>query len=240
MKGIKDTRIVQNTMGKRLREARGKRKRPALVRLLKENPKAPIESRAEMTVERLKQWEYGNNPIAHEWIPAICEVLNCDVGYLFGEYEEERREFSDAHETTGLSKDSIKILAGGMHSSGCEDLPIQIPDPNKIRIGILDLLINSDFFILLLSDIYECYERYRDYRHAANKYKLLRQSTLMIDRPRTKEEWDKKVEIGDAFYLMKDKKEKYEVAVFKANNQFGRILNNIIEAQYKKNTGDEV
>ena len=63
-----EARDPPDTMGARLREARGKMKRPMMVQLLKENKKAPVESCAEMTTERLKQWEYGNNPISHEWI----------------------------------------------------------------------------------------------------------------------------------------------------------------------------
>ena len=111
MKGTDDTRIVQNKMGERLRAARGKTKRPALVQLLRENPKAPVVSKAEMTAERLKQWEYGNNPISHEWIPAICDVLDCDVGYLFGEYKEKKREISDVCRTTGLNDDAVYFMA---------------------------------------------------------------------------------------------------------------------------------
>lgn len=138
MKGINDTRIVQDKMGNQLRRAReGDRlKRPEFVQRLKESTKAPTESRTEMTVERLKQWEYGNNPIGHEWIPAICEVLNCDVGYLFGEYEERRRELSDVHKITGLSESSIKILEDAEFSSGYEDST----NPDKIRVGVLGVV----------------------------------------------------------------------------------------------------
>lgn len=113
MKGINNTRTVQDTMGKQLRKAREDKgfKRPVFVKHLNGNSKAPMESQAEMTVERLKQWEYGNNPIGLEWIPAICDVLDCDVGFLFGEYSEKKRQFADAHKTTGLSEESIEFLS---------------------------------------------------------------------------------------------------------------------------------
>ena len=55
----------------------------------------------------LKQWEYGNNRIDIEWIPYLCRALNCDVGYLFGEYPEKHRESMDIRKETGLSEDSI-------------------------------------------------------------------------------------------------------------------------------------
>lgn len=233
MKGIKDTRIVQDKMGKRLRAARGKRKRPALVQLLKESPKAPVESKAEMTTERLKQWEYGNNPISHEWIPAICEVLNCDVGYLFGEYEEMRRELSDAHKTTGLSEESIKILEDAESASGYEG----VANPNKIRIGILDLLIkDSNFFMSLMDDIYMCYEKYRDYRYAEKNHKELKASAKGCNVfPESEDERREAIKVGDAFNLKLNMREKYEAAVFKANRRFGTILDNLINRQFEKN-----
>ena len=59
----------------------------------------------------LKQWEYGNNRIDIEWIPYLCRALNCDVGYLFGEYLEKHRESTDIREKTGLSEDSIVRLS---------------------------------------------------------------------------------------------------------------------------------
>ena len=43
----------------------------------------------------LKQWEYGNNRIDIEWIPYLCRALNCDVGYLIGDYEIRTREATD-------------------------------------------------------------------------------------------------------------------------------------------------
>lgn len=73
-----------------------------------------------MTAERLKQWEYGNNPISHEWIPAICEVLDCDIGYLFGEYDERKRELSDVSKTTGLSENAVRQLYLLYHHPQCK------------------------------------------------------------------------------------------------------------------------
>lgn len=112
MKGIKDTKTVQITMGERLQKARDDKglKRPTFVQLLQESTKAPVESRAKMTVDRLKQWEYGNNPVGLEWIPAICDVLGCDVGYLFGDYSEKTRGISDICAETGLSPAAVNAV----------------------------------------------------------------------------------------------------------------------------------
>ena len=124
MKGINDTKIVQQKMGAQLKAARGKIKRPALVQLLICNKKAPVESKAEMTAERLKQWEYGYNPISLEWIPAICDVLHCDVGYLFGDYPEKTREISDICSITGLSPAAAKAIIGDKYD-GFRDTRIE-------------------------------------------------------------------------------------------------------------------
>ena len=142
MKGINNTRFVQDTMGAQLRKARGKMKRPMMVQLLKENKKAPVESCAEMTTERLKQWEYGNNPISHEWIPAICDVLDCDTGYLFGEYEEKKREVSDICSITGLSSAAAKTIIGDKYDGFWET-----------RIEALNFLLVSANFDNALHDI---------------------------------------------------------------------------------------
>lgn len=64
----------------------------------------------ELRPDTLKQWELGVNQINIAWIPAICKVLNCDTGYLFGEHEERTYLECDIHEKTGLSEGAISKL----------------------------------------------------------------------------------------------------------------------------------
>ena len=45
-----------------------------------------------------------------EFLKALCEVLNCDIGYLLGEYEHSTKSIQAIHEYTGLSEDSIDFL----------------------------------------------------------------------------------------------------------------------------------
>lgn len=110
--GIKDTKIVKSIMGERIRKARGKLSRTKFAEKLNVCEARPIinDKPDEMNFERLKQWEYGNNPVELEWIPAICEALNCDVGYLFGEYEEYTIDKQKIKEKTGLSTEAIDWL----------------------------------------------------------------------------------------------------------------------------------
>lgn len=113
--GTNDTRIIKTIMGARLKKAREEARgglgltRQELVDILNSREDRPVlNKKASISIETLKQWEYGNNPINVEWIPVICKVLDCDVGFLFGEYPEKRREISDACKFTGLSETVIE------------------------------------------------------------------------------------------------------------------------------------
>ena len=94
---------IRERIGKNLRSARERARlsRQDLVDALNESPKAPAQ---DMKLERLRQWEYGNNQISIDWIPALCDVLSCDIGYLFGEYPEHYRSIADIVTATGLSE----------------------------------------------------------------------------------------------------------------------------------------
>lgn len=121
--GIKNTSTVKKTIGSRLQKARQEKSfsRQAVVDLLNAHTKAPsFEARKLLQIETYKKWETAENSIQIEWIPAICDVLGCDIGYLFGEYAEKKREFSDVCETTGLSEKAVKQLYLLYHHPHCE------------------------------------------------------------------------------------------------------------------------
>ena len=61
----------------------------------------------EISAETFRKWESGQNAIDILWLPAICDVGECDVGYLFGEYDTKRKEDSDICIRTGLSKEAV-------------------------------------------------------------------------------------------------------------------------------------
>lgn len=64
----------------------------------------------ELTEDVLKMWELGRNAINIEWIPALCHVLHCDVGYLFGEHEGKTGVITDVQKEIGLSEKAIEEL----------------------------------------------------------------------------------------------------------------------------------
>lgn len=159
MKGIKDTSLVRKAVGKQLKSAReGKGlSRPEFAACLLQHSKAPTESNvcadANLMAQRLKQWEYGNNPVELEWIPAICDILKCDTGYLFGEYEALQHSIADVCQETGLSKEAVKRLQqlakasnGTRPGAGTKGYTIE-------AIEILSHLIESALFFDMTNDI---------------------------------------------------------------------------------------
>lgn len=118
--GINDTKYVKTKVGMRIKEAREKKKlsRTKFSDFLNTFENRPIANgKIEyMNQERLKSWEYGDNPVAFEWIPLLCNALDCDVGYLFGDYPELKRTTSDVVSVTGLSELAVEKLAA-IHKS---------------------------------------------------------------------------------------------------------------------------
>ena len=121
--GTNDTKTVKTIVGKRIKQARKlnnhKMTQQALADKLSCSEKAPILNGKlnAVSLNRLKKWEDGTNPVELEWIPAICDVLECDVGYLFGEYEELTRQVTDICKETGLSEKAADSLIG-LHKVG--------------------------------------------------------------------------------------------------------------------------
>lgn len=143
--GIHDTKTIKMIMGNQLTDARKKSRlsREKLAQKLNSHPLRPITNDVPevMKQERIKQWEYGNNPISVEWIPAICDVLSCDVGYLFGEYKELTRAKSDVCFTTGLSQDAVDVLIGMKQAKDSRPISVEtspslqnVPEQEKAKI----------------------------------------------------------------------------------------------------------
>lgn len=111
MNRTNNTQTVKEIVGRRLIEARNRKgmTRQVLADELGSNRKAPA-SKVGVSYDQLKQWERGINSIPLEWIPAICDVLGCDVGYLFGEYEELTRQSTDICKVTGLSENAVEAI----------------------------------------------------------------------------------------------------------------------------------
>lgn len=158
--GIDDTNIVKKIMGQRLtdvRKARGLTRQGA-VDALNESEFAPsFERRKFLGIETYKKWEYRENPVDIEWLPAICEVYSCDVGYLFGEYEEYKREYADFKVKTGLKQDAalkleqIKKLSDAEQESGFN----RFSSLNTQRLQALNCLLENETNSNILLRLYQ-------------------------------------------------------------------------------------
>lgn len=118
-KGTYDTTYMKKLTGSRLKTARGaiphirdKISRQKLTDILNSREDRPVigDEKGTLSLETLRKWEYGENPINIEWLPAICDTLDCDIGFLFGEYEERSRINADISAETGLSELAIQKL----------------------------------------------------------------------------------------------------------------------------------
>ena len=86
---------LKDAMAERLKKAREKAglTQQELVDRVNASEKAPPAHKS-LTLDAFKKWEGSVNYIPTEWIPALCDVLACDSGFLFGEYDEQTRTAS--------------------------------------------------------------------------------------------------------------------------------------------------
>lgn len=137
MKGIYN--FAKAIVGNRIREAREgmNYSRSDFCNLLS----SERETQKPLMPDTLKQWEYGTNAVSIEWIPAICKVLDCDVGFLFAEYKCKHHETADASQVTGLSESAIEKLTTLYRLYGLD------------AIDLLSSLICQDDFLIALANV---------------------------------------------------------------------------------------
>lgn len=73
--------------------------------------------------------ENGTRKLSAEEFVHLCNILECDIGYLFGEYPTIRRVTADIQEQTGLSEKAI--------------LALQNMNPKKIATTVLSSMLTQ-------------------------------------------------------------------------------------------------
>ncbi len=108
--------------------------------LVSESKKAPQKDGKNLMLDesRYRKWEYGINPISFEWIPALCDVFNCDVSSIYGIYPEKTFEVHEVCNYTGLSEKSVEKLNSASILSD--------------SIGVLNALIENSNFLFMLEN----------------------------------------------------------------------------------------
>ncbi len=160
--GINDTYTVKKLMGKRIKQARENLdySRQQFADILNSQENLPIVQNKidSVSLERLKKWESGENPIALEWVPIICNVLDCDVGFIFGEYEEHKHKSADICKATGLSEKAVSDL-------------ISYNDYAPHINGVLSLLLENGMF-RVIQEIYSYFDFYTAHEKEKETHRL--------------------------------------------------------------------
>ena len=155
-KKMKDSTAI--TIGKQIRALRGHRKKgkrtvakistEEFAERINTSSKCPVgNDGAKLTVTKssVESWEKANSTPKSVMLPAICDVGNCDVGFLFGEHECSTKDLQGVVNFTGLSEESVSILAAAK----------QRPEERDLNYAtILDKLIKQKD---LLFDMYWTY-----------------------------------------------------------------------------------
>lgn len=58
----------------------------------------------------ISKWENGHQPPSIDQLMELCKVLNCEVGFLFGDYDMPKWKPAGFQEATGLSNSSCEML----------------------------------------------------------------------------------------------------------------------------------
>lgn len=160
------------------------------------------------------------------WLHRYCDYFKCSSDFLFGYIELPTHNYTDIQKETGLSIDSIKNLESSTKF-----------DQGKIRISIIDYLIQNEYFSKDLMDLINIYyEKYDYFRTSENiyieeqkqirekagndlyKFKEYTEEIQTIDRHQVAE----RSNVKDAFH-------------FKVQKEFDTILENLIKYFYDYN-----
>lgn len=87
----------------------------------------------------------------------MCELFNCELGYLLGEYNCKTRAVTDIQAETGLSERAIKILLGSNEISKAGEGETPYPDRAQAArfISTLSRLIEHNNFCSFINDLSE-------------------------------------------------------------------------------------
>lgn len=109
---------INYTISSRIKAARERLgiSRENLIARINSDSERPISRRSNelqtLEFERFRRWEDGTNGVKHEWIPILCKHLKCEVGYLYGEFDNFTQTATDIQKETGLSSKAVESLLG--------------------------------------------------------------------------------------------------------------------------------
>ena len=117
-------------------------------------PEGYIDGSRSLNADTYKQWELGRNPVRIDWIPALCDVLDCDPGFLFGEYPQHHRHIADICTVTGLSEKAASNWKAHDYFGTGQGEKIPFPDQSGFTPSeVLSHLMESEAFWRVLGNI---------------------------------------------------------------------------------------
>lgn len=115
--------------------------------------------------QSLSKWEAGDfkSDFSVWALLELCNIFQCDPGYLLGEYEHETREATDIVAATGLTVDAVNTLVEIKEN-------VFIGGYDEIYKTLSDMIVNPDFMnslILIHHMRYGSLDRKREPTHGA-------------------------------------------------------------------------
>ena len=105
--------------------------------------------------QTIGKWEKGEDGgITLQQLRGLCNLFNCEIGYIVGDYDTKRKATADASEETGLSNASVLSLSS--NSKAKPYIPLLdflLSDSDETGIYFLRLL--SEYFYSIDSDTRE-------------------------------------------------------------------------------------
>ena len=157
---------------------------------------------------------------------SICDIFQCDAGFLLGEYEEKTQDKHFIHQQTGLTETAIDCLR---------------PHSQDWQTGVLSLLLEEyPDFVDVLASIYEYYGYYA----TAEKDKATFVRESYAARAELKgagvNAWDKMLELASKQSFTNDKLERNNQLVkaqrLDVYEKFIAVVDKIVARQYKKHS----
>ena len=116
-----------------------------------------LGSSVERSDKQISKYEKGLEIPPIKVLLKLCEVFNCELGYLLGEkgYSEGTREDTDIVEETGLNLDAIQSIQRltGIKKDKTVSLNAKYMPERTAR--ILNMLLSSDSFVYLIDSLFD-------------------------------------------------------------------------------------
>ena len=151
--------------------------------------------------QRYAKWEQGNiQTLSLDDLVNLCNLFQCDIGYILCEYDTKRHVVADIHAQTGLSEKAIECL------TALSGVPIKV----------LSLLLCQKSFLPLLYDIY----RFAEYD--------LTQALVNRELLKAEKEHDMDL-LAKAMYAVSAPQKDRDAQEYKISTSFIKIVSKVIK-----------